>query len=118
MFNSTHDYGHGPDEPPEDGGGSGNHGGNGGGPAHNTINVIVITTADDLDRPFNLQEPLRPVFEQALTLVGGHAESDQFVLEFGDIELTELDAKLGDLKERLGWGDTVQLELVPRPVVV
>lgn len=88
------------------------------GTAHNTITVVVITTADDLKRKFNLREPLRVVFEQALTLVGGHPDADQFVLEVGDVELSDLGEKLGDLKKRLGWGDTVTLELVPRPVVV
>lgn len=84
----------------------------------NFIHVIVITTAEDLDDRFNRHQPLRVVFERALTLVGGHGQPDQFVLEYNDQPLTELDRTLGELADALGWGDEVQLELVPNPVVV
>jgi hypothetical protein len=85
---------------------------------HDTIRIIVVTTADDLDRRFNRHEPLRVVFERALSLVGGHGQAEQFVLHYGDQPLTELDRTLGELAHELGWGDRVELELVPRPVVV
>jgi hypothetical protein len=84
----------------------------------NFIRVIVVTTAEDLDERFNRHQPLRVVFERALTLVGGHGQSDQFVLEYNDQPLTELDRTLGELADALGWGDEVQLELMPDPVVV
>ena len=84
----------------------------------NFIHVIVVTTADDLDDRFNRHEPLRVVFEWALALVGGQSQPDQFVLEYNDEPLTDLDRTLGDLAEALGWGDEVELELVPNPVVV
>jgi hypothetical protein len=114
MSHSSPDHDHGPDEPPDHGGGHGGHDG----PAHDTIEVEVITTAKDLDRRFNLHQPLRAVFEQALELVGGHANADQFVLEYRDEPLTELEATLGELKRRFGWGRRVELEFVPKPVVV
>jgi hypothetical protein len=53
-----------------------------------------------------------------LTLVGGHGQPDQFVLEYNDEPLTELDRTLGELADALGWEDEVRLELVPNPVVV
>jgi hypothetical protein len=84
----------------------------------NFIHVIVVTTADDLDDRFNRHEPLRVVFERALALVGGQSQPDQFVLEYNDEPLTDLNHTLGDLAEALGWGDEVELELVPNPVVV
>jgi hypothetical protein len=84
----------------------------------NFIRVIVVTTADDLDERFNRHQPLRVVFQRALTLVGGHSQPDQFVLEYNDEPLSELDRTLGELADARGWGDKVQLELVPNPVVV
>lgn len=84
----------------------------------NFIQVVVVTTADDLDERFNKHEPLRVVFERALSLVGGHANPDQFALEYNDQVLTELSRSLGDYGAELGWAKRVELELVPNPVVV
>ncbi len=53
--------------------------------ADNKIEIAVTTTAQDLDESFNLEEPLRVVFQK---------------------------------KAQFGWGDKVELELVPKPVVV
>jgi hypothetical protein len=126
MTSSTpHDHHGDHDEPPEngspghDGPGSGHGGGDGHG--HNdpkSIEIVVVTTADDLDRKFDLDEPLRTVFERALKLVGGQAQPDQFALDYADEPLTQLDRKLRDLAHELGWGRRVVLELVPKPVVV
>jgi hypothetical protein len=82
------------------------------------IHIMVVTTADDLDDRFNREQPLRVIFERALTLVGGHNQPDQFVLEYNDQPLTDLDRTLEELAAALGWGDEVELELVPNPVVV
>jgi hypothetical protein len=82
------------------------------------IEIVVITTASDLDEQFNLHEPLRVVFQKALVLVGGQGQPDQFQLEFAGQPLTNMDSSLGQLKTQLGWGDRVELELVPKPVVV
>lgn len=84
----------------------------------NFIEVVVVTTADDLNERFNVHEPLRVVFEHALGLVGGHASPDQFALEFSDEVLTDLNRSLSEYAAELGWGDRVELELVPKPVVV
>ena len=85
---------------------------------HDTIRIIVVTTADDLDHRFNRHDSLRVVFERALSLVGGHGQAEQFVLHYRDQPLTDLDRTLGELAHELGWGDRVELELVPKPVVV
>ena len=82
------------------------------------LNVVVVTTADDLDEAFNVNQPLRAVFERALGLVGGHGQADQFTLEYNGQPLTDLGQKLGDLAAAHGWGQRVELELVPKPVVV
>jgi hypothetical protein len=86
---------------------------------HNdAIRIIVITTAEDLDHRFHRHTLLRVIFDRALSLVGGHAHADQFVLQYHDQPLNDLDRTLGELACELGWGDTVELELVPKPVVV
>jgi len=84
----------------------------------NKIRIIVVTTADDLDDEFNVHSPVRVVFERALTLVGGEGQADQFTLEYQNQALTDLDRKIEDYAEELGWGDEVELELVPAPVVI
>jgi hypothetical protein len=76
-----------------------------------------VTTADDLHDRFNRHEPIRVVFERSLTLVGGQGQPDQFSLEYNN-EPLDLGRTIGDLAGELGWGDQVELELVPRPVVV
>ena len=82
------------------------------------ITIVVVTTAEDLDEEFNRHQPLRVVFERALTLVGGHSQQDQFTLEYHDDQIVDLDRPIGEVALDLGWGDRVELELVPRPVVV
>ena len=82
------------------------------------IHVKVVTTAGDLNKKFDRGEPLRVVFDQALVLVGGQGQPDQFALEYNDEPLTGLDRTLGEFADELGWGKKVELELVPSPVVV
>lgn len=84
----------------------------------NTIRLVVITTANDLDDEFNVNQPLQVVFNKALHEVGGEPNRDQFALEFNDIVLSDLSRKIGDLAAEHGWTDGVTLELVPKPVVV
>lgn len=84
----------------------------------NSIRLIVVTTADDVDDAFNLHQPLQVVYNKALHEVGGEGKQDQFSLEFNDVELSDLSRKIGELAEELGWTDGTQLELVPKPVVV
>ncbi len=82
------------------------------------IKITVITTADDLQESFNEHQPLRVLFERALTLVGGHGQADQFSLAYSDVELTDIDRPISEFAMQHGWGDEVELELVPKPVVV
>ncbi len=82
------------------------------------IEIEVITTADDLTARFNTHEPLRVVFDRALALVGGQGQPDQFVLEYDNEPLIDLDRTIADYAAQLGWGDRIELELVPKPVVV
>lgn len=87
-------------------------------PNPNTIHLVVVTTADDVDDEFNVNQPLQVLFNKALQEVGGQGNQDQFALEFNDIELSDLSRKIGDLAAELGWSDGTQLDLVPKPVVV
>jgi len=82
------------------------------------IRIVVVTTAEDLDETFNPHQPLRVVFERALSLVGGHGQGEQFSLEYNDQALNDLDRPISEVAAELGWGDSVELELVPKPVVV
>jgi hypothetical protein len=123
MTSSTpHDHHDDHDQPPKHGGHDDppEHGGHGDDDHHDpkSIEIVVITTADDLDRKFDLDDTLRTVFDRALKLVGGHAQPDQFALDYADQPLTQLDRTLRDLAHELGWDRRVELELVPKPVVV
>ncbi len=82
------------------------------------LEIEVVTTADDLDERFNTHEPLRVVFQKSLVLVGGQNNADQFTLEYANEPLTDLERTIGDYATQLGWGGRVELELVPKPVVV
>jgi hypothetical protein len=85
---------------------------------HNTIRLIVVTTAGDLDDQFNLNEPIQVLFDRALHEVGGEGSRDQFGLEYDDVSLSDLSRKIGDLAQEFGWVDGTELDLVPKPVVV
>lgn len=87
-------------------------------PPDNTIRLIIVTTAEDVDDEFNVNQPLRVLFNRALQAVGGQGDRDQFSLEFDDTDLTDLDRKIGDWAEQFGWDDGTAIELVPKPVVV
>ncbi len=81
------------------------------------IHLKVVTTGEDLEDDFNLEQPLKVVFNRALEAVGGSANRDQFTLEFED-EPLDLDQRIGEAAENLGWEDDAVLELVPRPEVI
>jgi hypothetical protein len=84
----------------------------------NKIRLVVVTTSGDIDKEFELEQPLEVVFEQALREVGGEGRRDQFALEFKDRELTDLSRTIRAYAAELGWEDGTQLEFVPKPVVV
>ncbi len=82
------------------------------------IEFEVITTAGDLNRAFPDHDHLKAVFGAALELVGGEGDADQYALEYQNEPLEDLHRTIGKWAEQLGWGERVQLELVPKPVVV
>jgi len=82
----------------------------------NLIIVAVTTTGEDLEERFNVHEPMQVVFNRALQAVGG-ANRDLFTLEF-DNQPLDLNRRIGDYAAQFGWGDRVELELVPRPEVI
>lgn len=81
------------------------------------ITLTVVTTGEDITESFNVNQPLKVVFNRALHAVGGGANRDQFTLEFNDQPL-DLERKIKDYVVELGWSDGTVLELVPRPEVV
>ena len=87
-------------------------------PRKEKIQIVVITSAADVDDDFPRQQPLEVVFRKALGLVGGQNQPDQFTLEYNDQPLEGLHDSIGDFAERYGWGDAVELELVPKPEVI
>lgn len=81
------------------------------------IRITVITTGEDLDDSFNVNQPMTVVFNRALESVGGGSHRNQFSLMFEGTEL-RLDQKIADAVAQYGWGETVELELVPKPEVI
>lgn len=81
------------------------------------IRLTVVTTGEDLNERFNVNQPLHVVFNRALQAVGGGANRDQFTLEYNNQPLN-LDRRIEDYVAELGWTDGTTLELVPRPEVV
>jgi hypothetical protein len=88
------------------------------GPKPKKLHIIVITSAKDLNDHFELTDPLQVVFDQALALVGGEANPEQFALEYGNEVLGDLSRTIGDWADQLGWEKKVELELVPAPEVI
>lgn len=83
----------------------------------NFITIQVTTTGEDLGDRFNLHEPMQVVFNRALQAVGGGANRELFTLEF-DNQPLDLGRRIGDYASQFGWGERVELELVPRPEVI
>jgi|GEM_PF-2892334 len=81
------------------------------------INLKVVTTGQDLEERYNVQEPLQVVFNRSLQAVGGGANRDQFTLEYQDQPL-DLSKRISDYVQQFGWKDGTVLELVPRPEVI
>jgi len=83
----------------------------------NFITLTVATTAGDFEARFNLNQPLKVVFNRALTEVGGGVDRGAFTLEHEDAQL-DLERRIGEYAAELGWVDGTVLELVPAPVVI
>lgn len=83
----------------------------------NFITITVTTTGEDLDERFNVHEPMQVVFNRALQAVGGGANRDLFTLEY-DNQPLDLNRRIADYAAQFGWGERVELELVPRPEVI
>jgi len=82
------------------------------------IKVLVVTTGRDVRLNLDRDEPMRRVFDKALASVGGQDQPEQFALEYENEVLTELDRPIEDFVAQFGWGDEVELELVPAPEVI
>lgn len=81
------------------------------------ITLKVVTTGEDLEERFNVNQPLQVVFNRALQAVGGGGNRDQFTLEYQDQPL-DLNRKIEEYVAQFGWTDSTVLSLVPRPEVV
>lgn len=83
----------------------------------NFIIITVTTTGEDLEGRFNIHQPMEVVFNRALRAMGGGANRDLFTLEFNNQPL-DLSRRIADYSAQFGWGERVELELVPRPEVI
>jgi hypothetical protein len=81
------------------------------------IQLIVVTTGEDIDERFNVNQPLQVVKARALQGLPPGSNPNDFVLEFEDQPLDD-NKKIKDYIEQFGWHDGTILELVPRPVVI
>ena len=81
------------------------------------IELKIATTSGDFEDQFNMNQPLRVVFNRALTEVGGGVDRGSFHLEYQGTVL-DLDKRIGEYANELGWTDGTVLELIPAPIVI
>ena len=83
----------------------------------NKIRLVVVTTGEDIEEEFNINEPLRVVKMRALAKEQPGANPELFHLEFNDQTLDD-GTKIEDYIQQYGWIDGTVLELVSQPEVV
>ena len=83
----------------------------------NKIRLVVVTTGEDIEEEFNINEPLRVVKMRALAKEQPGANPELFHLEFNDQTLDD-SMKIEDYIQQYGWADGTVLELVSQPEVV
>ena len=83
----------------------------------NKIRLVVVTTGEDIEEEFNINEPLRVVKMRALSKEQPGANPELFHLEFNDQSLDD-SGKIEDYIQQYGWADGTVLELVSQPEVV
>ena len=81
------------------------------------IRLIVVTTGEDIDERFSVNQPVRALKARALHGLPPGSNPNDFVLEFEEQALED-DTKIKDYIDQFGWQDGTVLELVPRPVVI
>lgn len=85
--------------------------------ADNLIHLTIVTTGEDVEADFNVNEPVRAVKMRALAGLAPGSKADEFRLEYNNQPLDD-DQKLGFYVEQFGLVDGSVLELVPAPVVI
>ena len=85
--------------------------------ANNLIHLTIVTTGEDVEADFNVNEPVRAVKMRALAGLAPGSKADEFRLEYNNQPLDD-DQKLGVYVEQIGLTDGSVLELVPAPVVI
>jgi len=83
----------------------------------NKIRLVVVTTGEDIEGEFNINEPLRVLKMRALAKEQPGANPELFHLEFNDQTLDD-GTKIEDYIQQYGWIDGTVLELVSQPEVV
>lgn len=84
---------------------------------NNFIELIIVTTGEDIIEQFNVNQPMQAVKARALQGLPPGSNPDDFILEFEEQPLDD-HKKIKDYIEQFGWEDGTVLELVPRPVVI
>jgi hypothetical protein len=83
----------------------------------NLIHLIIVTTGEDVEADFNVNEPVKAVKMRALAGLAPGSKADEFRLEYNNEPLDE-DQRLAFYVEKFGLTDGSVLELVPCPVVI
>ena len=83
----------------------------------NLIRLKIITTGEDVEANFNVNEPVKAVKMRALAGLAPGSKADDFRLEHSNEPLDE-NQKLNFYVEKFGLADGSILELVPSPVVI
>lgn len=83
----------------------------------NLIRLTIITTGEDVEVDFNVNEPVRAVKLRALAGLAPGSKAEEFRLEYNNQPLDD-DQKLSFYVEQFGLVDGSVLELVPAPVVI
>lgn len=83
----------------------------------NFIRLIIVTTGEDVDERFNINQPMQAVKARSLQGLPPGSNSNDFALEYEEQSLED-QKKIEDYIGQYGWQDGTVLELVPRPIVI
>lgn len=83
----------------------------------NFIRLVIVTTGEDLDEKFNVNQPIQAIKARALQGLPPGSNPDEFILEF-DGQPLDNHTKISEYVAQYGWQNGTILELRPVPVVI
>lgn len=84
---------------------------------NNLIRLTIVTTGEDVQANFNVNEPVKAVKMRALAGLAPGSKAEEFTLEYNNEPLDE-DQRLAFYVEKFSLTNGSVLELVPNPVVI